>query len=128
MRRILRVAVFLFAGLLAASRPAAAHHAWRGFDEANRTTLKGVVTEYDFSNPHISITFEVTDDKNFSGKWSAGGPSPSRLANSGWDRETLKPGQEILFTGLRNKNGSHEMRLEKITFPDGRELICYGKR
>jgi len=128
MRRILLVAISLLAGLLTVSRPAMAHHAWRGFDASNRTTLKGVVTEYDFSNPHISVIFEVTDDRNFAGKWNAGGPSPARLAGSGWDKDTLKPGQEIVFTGLRNKNGAHEMRLEKVTFSDGRELVCYGNR
>ena len=118
----------ILVGLLAASSPAFAHHSWRGFDEANLTTVKGTVTLFDWANPHVWIYFEAKDDKGSVQKWSAGGPSPSRMANTGWDKDTLKVGDQIAFTGNRNKNGSYEMRLTKITLADGRELICYGQR
>ncbi len=115
-------------GLLTASSPAFAHHAWRGFDNANQTTIKGTVTNFDWSNPHVWIYFDATDEKGGVQKWSAGGPSPSRMANTGWDKSTLKPGDQFAATGIRANDGSYVLRLEKITLADGRELICYGKR
>jgi Family of unknown function (DUF6152) len=118
----------ILVGLLAAASPALAHHAWRGFDKSNHTSLKGIVKEFDWGNPHVWITLEVKDDKGNVEKWSAGGPSPSRLANVGWDKDTVKLGEEITVTGARGSGDSHEMRLEKVTLSDGREMPCYGSR
>jgi len=118
----------ILAGLLAASGPAFAHHAWRGFDAGNRATIKGTVTNFDWGNPHVWIYLAVSDDKGVIEKWSAGGPSPSRMARTGWDKDTLKPGDQVAATGIRSNDGSPVLRLEKVTLPDGRELICYGRR
>jgi hypothetical protein len=115
-------------GLLAASDPAFAHHSWGGLDRAHLTTVKGTVTNFDWANPHVWIYLDAKDDEGNIQKWSAGGPSPSRMARTGWDKDTLKPGDQIEITGNRDKDGSYMMRLEKVTLPDGRELICYGKR
>ena len=114
--------------LLLISGPTSAHHSWTGYDMANLTTVKGTVTEFDWGNPHMWINFEVTDDKGNVQKWSAGGPSPNRLANTGWDKNTLKPGDQITFVGHRSADGAYSMRLEKIVLPDGRELSCYRAR
>jgi hypothetical protein len=116
------------AGLLIASGPAYAHHAWHGFDNVNQATIKGTVTSFDWANPHVWIYLDVNGDKGGVQKWSAGGPSPNRMANTGWDKGTLKPGDQIAATGIRSNDGSYILRLEKITLADGRELICYGKR
>jgi|SRR6266852_1601462 len=118
----------IVAGVLAASSPAFAHHSWRGFDAANATTVKGTVTNFDWANPHVWISLEVKDDKGNIQKWTAGGPSPSRMANTGWDKDTLKPGDEITVTGTRGNDGAYQLRLTKVTLADGRELVCYGKR
>lgn len=118
----------ILAGLLAAAGPAFAHHSWSGLDHANLTTVKGTVTSFDWGNPHVWIYLDVKDDKGNVQKWSAGGPSPSRMANTGWDKETLKPGDTIEITGNRNLDGTYVMRLTKVTLADGRELICYGRR
>ena len=114
--------------LLLVSGPAFAHHAWHGYDMANLTTLKGTVTQFDWGNPHVWINFDVTDDKTNVEKWSAGGPSPSRMANTGWDKDTLKPGDQITAVGHRITDGTYSMRLVKVVLSDGRELICYGGR
>jgi hypothetical protein len=114
--------------LLAIASPALAHHAWHGYDMENITSVKGTVTQFDWSNPHVWISFELTDDKGANEKWSAGGPSPSRMANTGWDKETLKPGDQITAVGHRIKDGTYNLRLVKVVMSDGRELICYGGR
>jgi hypothetical protein len=94
----------------------------------NLTSVKGTVTQFDWGNPHVWINFEMTDDKGNIEKWSAGGPSPSRMANTGWGKETLKPGDQITAVGHRITDGTNNMRLVKVVLSDGRELICYGGR
>jgi len=120
--------VVLSVGLLVISRPAFAHHAWHGYDMSTLTTVKGTVTQFDWANPHVWINLEVTDDKNNVEKWSAGGPSPSRMANTGWDKDTLKPGDQITAIGHRISDGTYFLRLVKVVKSDGRELVCYGGR
>jgi Family of unknown function (DUF6152) len=114
--------------LLAAASPVFAHHAWHGYDMDNLTTVKGTVTKFDWGNPHVWISFEMTDDKGNIEKWSAGGPSPSRMAGTGWDKNTLKPGDQITTVGHRIMDGTYSLRLVKVVLSDGRELICYGGR
>jgi hypothetical protein len=115
-------------GLLAIAGPAFAHHAWHGYDMSNLTTVKGSVTQFDWANPHVWISLDVKDDKSNVEKWYAGGPSPSRMANTGWDKETLKPGDQITAVGHRMTDGTYYLRLVKVVLPDGHELICYGGR
>jgi hypothetical protein len=114
--------------LLAVCGPAFAHHAWHGYDMDNLTSVKGTVTQFDWGNPHVWISFEMTDDKGSVEKWSAGGPSPSRMANTGWDKNTVKPGDQITAVGHRITDGTYSLRLVKVVLSDGRELICYGGR
>jgi len=118
----------LIACLLTVSGPAFAHHAWHGYDMENLTTVKGTVTQFDWRNPHVWISFEMTDDKGNIESWSAGGPSPSRMAGTGWDKDTLKPGDQITAVGHRISDGTYNLRLVKVVLSDGRELICYGGR
>ncbi len=128
MKNRLQLILSLFVCLLAISGPVSAHHSWSGYDMKDITTVKGTVTEFDFGNPHIWISFEVEDDKGNTQKWSAGGPSPNRLANAGWDKNTMKPGDQITFVGNRIANGTFSMKLQKIVLADGRELPCYKGR
>jgi hypothetical protein len=114
--------------LLAISGPAFAHHVWTGYDMVNLTTVKGTVTKFDWGNPHVWMNLEVKDDKGNIEKWAAGGPSPSRMANTGWDKDTLKPGDQITAIGHRISDGTNSLRLEKVVLSSGRELICYGAR
>ncbi len=120
---------FLFSCLLStAAAPAFAHHSWNGYDTSNLTTVKGIVTQFEWGNPHIWINFEVQDDKGTIENWTAGGPSPNRLVNTGWDKNSLKSGDQITFVGNRIKDGTYSMKLQKIVLPDGRELSCYRGR
>jgi hypothetical protein len=95
---------------------------------ANITTVKGTVTQFDWGNPHVWISFEAKGDKGGIEKWSAGGPSPSRMAGTGWDKGTLKPGDQITAVGHRITDGTYSLRLEKVVLSDGREMLCYGGR
>jgi hypothetical protein len=119
--RILSLLAVLATSLLI-SGPAVAHHSMSMYDRGHDTTLKAIITQFDWANPHSQITFTVTDEHGNIEKWVAECPGPNRLANHGWSKDSLKPGDQVTIVGNRNKDGSPTMRFEKVIFPDGQEL------
>lgn len=114
-------------GILTATNPLFAHHSWP-VDRSREITVKGTVTGYDWSNPHVMIGLDVASDNGRVEKWNVGGPSTTRMAGNGWDRTTLKPGDVITASGYRFRDGSNVLRLERIVMSSGKELLLYGRR
>ena len=117
--------LFLFvlaSGLILASKPAFAHHSTAEFDMTAMTTVKGTVTQFEWSNPHAYIHIEAKDDKGNVVEWTAELASLGMLSRINWKRDTVKPGDEITIYGNPAKNGKTLMRLDKIAFSNGQEL------
>jgi uncharacterized protein DUF6152 len=114
--------IALAAALIAASSPAFAHHSTAEYDMTALTTVKGTVTQFEWSNPHAYIHITATDDKGKPVKWTAELASIGMLARVNWTRDTVKPGDEITIYGNRSKSGKNQMRLDKIAFANGQEL------
>lgn len=128
MRSSLLVFAVVAATLLATAAPVSAHHAWR-VDRSRLVTVKGSVTSFAFSNPHVQVYFDVQDANGGAEKWSAGGASPNRLSRSGWTRDTLKPGDEISVNGYRARDGSNILRFESVALAaDGQPIGGYRSR
>src|ERR1700730_12108857 len=58
-------------GILAAPVTLFAHHGNAIYDESKAVTVKGVVTEWVWANPHCLLEFDVKDDKGQSVHWTA---------------------------------------------------------
>ena len=118
--------MILFFAVLAAplliSGPAFAHHSMSVYDRSHDTTFKATITEFNWSNPHSQIIFTMTDEHGNAVKWVAEGPGPNRLANHGWSKDSLKPGDQVTIVGNCNKDGSPTMRFEKVIFANGQTL------
>src|SRR5271169_6876743 len=119
--RIASLLVVLATSLMI-SGPAFAHHSMSMYDRGRDTTFKATITQFDWANPHAQITFTAPDEHGSIEKWVAEGPSPNRLANGGWSKESLKPGDQVTIVGNCNKNGSPTMRFVRVTLPNGQEL------
>lgn len=115
--------IMLFA---AAADPTFAHHGQASFDETKVLTIMGTVESFEFNNPHAMLVIDVKGDKNSTQKWFGEGTSPNMLVREGWDRKTVKPGDQITATGHPARNGSYSMRIEKVILPGGRELTFEG--
>lgn len=102
---------------------ALAHHGNAAYDLANPITLKGTVTEFAWSNPHVQIYFDVKDDKGKLVRWASETVSPGMLTRSGWTKDELKPGDVITITLGPAKNGSPVGYALKIVLANGKELI-----
>ena len=89
-------------------------------------TIMGTVSSFQFSNPHAQLVLDVKDDKGKIETWIGEGTSPNMLVREGWNRRTIKPGDQITATGHPARNGTNTMRIEKIILPNGKELTFEG--
>jgi len=99
-----------------------AHHGTANYDMTTVTTLKGTITDFQFINPHTLILFDVKTDKGGVEHWEAEATSPNHLSRAGWNRHTLKSGDEITISGNRAKNGATVMRFQKLVLSNGQEI------
>ena len=73
--------------------PLFAHHSFSvEFDAKQRTTLQGVVTKVEWTNPHVYFYADVRDKKGQVENWAFEMAGPNMLARAGWDRNSLKVG------------------------------------
>ena len=99
-----------------------AHHGGAVFEQ-NPKTLKGMVTEFAWTNPHVQIYLDVKDAKGSVVHWAVETISPGKLARgSGWKKNSLKPGDEITITLQQAKTGAPVGNLRKIVLADGKVL------
>jgi hypothetical protein len=109
------------AGLLMFSVPMLAHHSSAMYDQTREITVTGTVTEFRLTNPHIQLLFDVKSDQGTIEHWSSIGDNPVNLRRKGWNRNTIKPDDQIVITGYRAKDGRPLMTTSKIVL-NGKEL------
>ena len=123
MRKFFLPYFYSLAVVLPASH-ALAHHSFAVHFVADQTVeVKGTVESFRFSNPHGILTFNSIDEAGQPVAWRAETNSPNVLRRRGWDRESLKPGDEITVTGFPARDGTAYMRISRVVFADGHELI-----
>jgi hypothetical protein len=122
-----KLAVLLFV-LSIIVLPVFAHHGNAAYD--NQTvTIKGVVTEWKWTNPHSFLKVDAKDEKgeviHWIGEWNA----PSTLINFGITAKSFKPGDQVTVTmrGMA-KGGTNVGRVEKVITADGQELSMGTER
>ena len=112
----------LCVGLLTMTSVAFAHHGTANYDTNKTVTVKGVVTGFEFVNPHVEISWEAKDDSGATQKWQGELTSPNRLSRVGWTKSTIKAGDTITIGGYPTKSGSHEIWIQKVVLGNGEEL------
>jgi Family of unknown function (DUF6152) len=104
--------------------PVSAHHGTSVFDMDTLTTVKGTVTKFEFMNPHALIYVDVEGKKGDVEHWIAEESSNNHLSRSGWDKNTLKVGDQITIVGHRARNGARVLELQcaecSVTDPQGK--------
>src|ERR1700689_4378294 len=102
----------LAAGVIATVFPVYAHHGTGvSYDASHPVTMKAVVTEFHYANPHPQLYFDVTDDKGNVVHW--GGefyPNPAQLIQGGWGKRrseaALPVGMHITITVAPSRAGT----------------------
>jgi hypothetical protein len=98
------------------------------YDSGRTLSLKATITKFDWTNPHVQIHFEVSDDNGNVSQWMAECPSPNRLSRGGWSEDTLKTGDQVTIIGNPAKDGAKEMRLNSVDLPNGQQIVAYHRR
>ena len=109
--------LLLGVGLLVAAAPVLAHHSFASeFDATQPITLKGKVTRIAWTNPHVWIYLNVTDETGKLVNWGFEMGAPHQVQGRGWTREMLKPGDELVVVGSRARDGSNRMNARNVTW------------
>jgi len=124
----------LFAGLLIATG-LLAHHSTAEYDLQHPATATGVVTRFEWSNPHAHIYLDVLgldvlglDALGPNGAlehWVIEIDSPNALQRVGWNQESLKRGDKVTCSGARAKDGSPRMRCTQVQLANGTVLHSF---
>jgi hypothetical protein len=117
-----------------------AHHAFAPtFDSDKVVRIKGVVTRFEWVNPHsyIIVDLKVADGKTE--QWALEGPAPNQLTRRGYAMTSIKPGDPVEACGYGTREATpkidpntgvarHLMVVELLTLTDGgaREWSPYG--
>jgi hypothetical protein len=103
--------------------PALPHHSFAMFDQSQRVTLKGKVTEFQWTNPHAFIHIEVAGADN-PGHWEVELNSPNNLKRQGWKATSLKAGDAVTLVlfPLRDMSDHKGGLFVSVTLADGTVL------
>ncbi len=111
-----------FALWLAASH-AAAHHANSAYDRTTTTRISGIVTRWQFINPHAGLWVDVEDAEGRVTAWSAEFQGTLDLyRHFRFNKDTFLPGDAIAIVGHPARNGDPTMSTRIVIFADGREV------
>jgi hypothetical protein len=108
--------------LLLAATPAFAHHSNSAFDPEKVVVLKGTVTQWLWTNPHVWIHLSVDDGKGGKTDWAIEGRPPGILARSGWSKNSFKVGDTITVDFSPARDGSPSGLATRVTLADGTVL------
>lgn len=96
-------------GAIALPVAAFAHHGWSSYDTEKVIRLVGPFTSVSWTNPHGTATM------NWQGKkWDVVLAPISRMESRGLTRDMIEPGKRVRIVGYPRKDGTTEMRLERV--------------
>jgi hypothetical protein len=110
--------------LFIVSISAFAHHGTGiSYDMNHAVNLKGVITKFEWLNPHSQLYFDVKDKDGKVVSWAAEMRAPGNLIAEGYTRkdllEKLKPGTEVTVSGNPSKVGAPVVVFIKLVTADG---------
>lgn len=88
-------------GLVLSFNTTNAHHSNAPhYDRDQPIMIEGIVTEFEFVNPHAFLHIQVTDGDGKSAVWSCEMLTANTLRRLGWTENTFTVGQEVSVMGI----------------------------
>lgn len=104
------------------------HHSFAAeFDYDATGTIEGEVIEVLFVNPHARYFVSVTDADGNETIWDAQTRSLSALTRVGWDKDTIRLGDQITMSGNLGLNGKHKLWIREVVTDDGNIVRPYAE-
>ena len=105
------------------------HHSFSAvYDGTKQTTVKGVVTQFRFVNPHAMMQLDVSDASGQITKWVVEFDGRLNLSNVGWTAESIKSGERVTVTGNPSHGEGNRLFFLKLVHADGTELVRGAQR
>ena len=104
--------------------PVVAHHSFAAdYDASKPIALRGTVTKFEWMNPHAHLYLDVKGGSGEITHWELELGSPNTLMRSGWTRNSLKIGDEVIVTGCRSKDYSNRGNATSIMSHNGKIVL-----
>jgi len=101
----------LAAALLLTALPAATHHSRVIYDQERSITIEGVVTEFEWANPHVYLYVEAQAESGDPVVWEIEHGSTTAMGRRGWSRDTFVPGDRVVVQANPARDSSRSMAL-----------------
>lgn len=125
---LIAAAIAAMAVLPVLSQPALAHHGSALWQD-KVVVLKGTVVDYLWRNPHVLVTWNVTDDSGKVVKWMGEMASPETLmGDNGMTRSTLKPGDKVIMYVRPAKSGTPHSAVVQIRRADCSVVVAWSRQ
>ena len=117
----------LVVGLVVA-RPVLAHHGAAGlYDMSKAVLMKGTITKFEWTNPHVYIQLAVAEQGGAVRNYTVECANPGILNRVGWKFNVVKPGDKVkLVVAPLRDNPAGGGLLHEMVLPDGRVLSNGG--
>jgi hypothetical protein len=108
----------LACGLLVGAVTAEAHHSISGmYDSRREGRIEGVVTRFDFINPHAFLTLEVRQAGSAPQRWQVELDDRGELSDIGMTADTLQPGDRVIVVGSLARRETNRLYLARLDRP-----------
>ena len=117
-------------GLLLGAFTAEAHHSISGtYDNRRDVRVDGVITRFEFINPHAFITLEVRETGRAPQQWRIELDDRGELSEIGMTAQTLQPGDRVIVVGSPARREANRLYLARLDRPaDGYSFEQVGGR
>jgi hypothetical protein len=103
-----------------------AHHSSAMYDTKKTVTLRGVVTQFRWTNPHVTMMIRTDTAGSHKGElWVVEATSPGNLSRDGWTRTAVHVDDRVEVIAAPLSDGGHGAFCRSVTLRDrGMKLEC----
>ena len=105
MKRVLSRGSILGFLLILVATSIFAHHGTSRYDLTKTITLDGIVTGFEWGNPHCLVHLDVTGGNGEVQHWTLELASPFTMSHAGWNKDTLRLGDKVVAETHPASNG-----------------------
>ncbi len=100
-----------------------AHHSFAIYDIDNKIQRTGVLTKFEFSQPHIQLVLEVEREDGSAETWEIESMAPRRWDRFNHSRDVASAGETVTILGWPARDGTDRMVLSTIITERGTTVI-----
>lgn len=103
-----------------------AHHSFAMFDQTRKVEVTGIVSEVQWTNPHVWIMVDVPQDDGTAVTWGVEFTSVVHLTRRGMSQNLVKVGDNVTFSVSPYADGSPGGRFFWVKLPSGQYYCDVG--